>query len=98
MSFAKIVQEDRRLMVLLLLKESDQYSANEHLLRRALDNFGHNVGKDLLRTELAWLSEQGLLKTTATADVVVAKLTSRGLDVADGRALIPGIKVPEPGE
>jgi len=98
MSFAKIQQEDRRLVILLLLMQSDQYSANEHLLRSALDAWGHNVGRDLMRTELAWLEEQRLVAVSSTGDLQIAKLTSRGKDVAEGRTRTPGVKVPEPGE
>ena len=98
MSYQKLLQEDRRLVLLRLLMESDHYSANEHLLRAALDRFGHNVGRDLLRSEFAWLKEQGLVTIHDAADVQVVKLTGRGHDVADGRSVVPGVKRPEPGE
>jgi hypothetical protein len=45
---------------------------------------------------LAWLAEQGLLTTKATGDVVVATLLARGVDVAGGRATVPGVKRPLP--
>lgn len=96
--FAKLQQEDRRLAILLLLAESDAYSANEYLLRGALEGFGHNVGTDLLHTEFAWLEEQGLLRIRRSAAVTVAELTPRGLDVAKGNAQVPGVKRPEPGD
>lgn len=98
MSFAKIQQEDRRLVILILLLQSDQYSANEHLIRSMLDAWAHNIGRDLMRSELAWLAEQGLVQVSTLSDLQVAKLTGRGKDVAEGRTIVPGVKKPEPGE
>ena len=87
---------DRRLVILRLLHESGGYTANEYLIQAALDGFGHSVGRDLLRTELAWLAEQGLVTVQEVGGVQVATLTSRGDDVAEGRAVVPGVKRPEP--
>jgi hypothetical protein len=95
-SFAKLVQADMRLVVLRVLAEDADYSHNEYVLRSALRSLGHNVSVDLLRTELAWLAEQGLLAVADTTGVMVAKLTARGLDVANGAVVIPGVKRPEP--
>ncbi len=67
MSFAKLVQEDMRLVVLRVLAEDADYSHNEHLLRSVLSSLGHNISLDRLRTELSWLSEQGLVATDNTA-------------------------------
>lgn len=96
MSFAKVQQEDRRLVILIVLLQSDQYSANEHLVRAMLDSWAHNIGRDLLRGEFAWLSEQGLIKVSIFGDLQVAQLTARGKDVAEGRTSVPGVKKPEP--
>ena len=94
----KLQQQDRRLVILRLLMESDGYSANTYLLRSALEGFGHSIGMDLLMTEIAWLEEQGLVTTDQPGGVTVAKLTSRGHDAALGRATVPGVKKPEPGD
>jgi len=97
MSYQQTITEDRRLSVLLLLSESAAYSCNAFLLQTALaDVYGHPTSLDQLRTDLAWLAEQGLLTTKATGDVVVATLLARGVDVAGGRATVPGVKRPLP--
>ncbi|MBM9605955.1 VpaChn25_0724 family phage protein [Desulfopila inferna] len=95
-NFAKLVQEDMRLVVVRVLAEDADYSHNEHVLRSALRSLGHTVSMDKLRTELSWLAEQGLISASAPAGVMVAKLTARGLDVATGAVVIPGVKRPEP--
>lgn len=96
MSFAKLQQEDRRLVILLLLSQAQGYGANEFLLRSGLTNTGHSIGRDLLRTELAWLAEQGLLEVTEIGSTQIATLTARGADVGAGAVLVPGVKRPEP--
>ncbi len=95
-TYAEIVEQDRRLTLLLLLAESPDYRANHFLLQSALDGFGHSVSMDRLKTDLAWLQEQGLVTIAETASVQVPQLTDRGLDVAQGRVVHPGVKRPRP--
>lgn len=97
MSYSEHVDADRRLVILRVLAESAAYTCNEYLIGSMLDGFGHVVGADRVRTDLAWLAEQGLIEVRDTADVQIATLTQRGLDVANGRAVVPGVKRPAPG-
>jgi hypothetical protein len=93
-SYKDLVAEDRRLSVLLLLEASPGGVGNEALLHAALPDFGHSPSSDLVRVDLAWLAEQGLVTTKDTHGLVVATLTGRGQDVAQGRAVVPGVKKP----
>lgn len=92
------LEADRRLMILRLLAEAPDYRANAWLLQSALAAVGHAVGVDRLRTELAWLEEQGLVALEQVGGVTLARLTARGGDVAAGRAIVPGVRRPAPGE
>jgi hypothetical protein len=94
--FEKIIQQDRRLVVLRMLAQDADYSHNEYILREALRVYGHRLSADLLRSELHWLAEQGLLSVEDVSGVLIAKLTRRGKDVADGAVVVPGVKRPEP--
>ena len=94
--FAEVVRADRRLTILKLLEQSDNYSANHYLLHSALPGFAHNCSADAVHTDLEWLAEQGLVTTTEAAGVLVARLTSRGEDAANGRTRVPGVKRPRP--
>ena len=97
MSFQQTVADDRRLSLLLVLQQTPGYSANAFLLRDAVDQiYGHNASADQVRTDLAWLAEQGLTTTRQAGDVTLATLTTRGADVATGRATVPGVKRPMP--
>ena len=90
------VQRDRRLVILRLLRQTDGYAANESLIKSGLAALGHKVSRDLVKTELGWLEEQGLLTIETVSDIMVATLTHRGADVAAGLSNVEGVKRPSP--
>jgi DNA-binding transcriptional ArsR family regulator len=97
MAFADIMNEDERLVILRVLAEdTGGYSANESIIHSILGEFAHKVSRDKVRTQLSWLSEQGLVTLRDVAGCMVATLTSRGIDVASGLAIVPGVKRPRP--
>lgn len=93
---AKLVSEDRRLAVLRILEGSAEYRANLYLLQRMLADLGHSTSLDTINTDLAWLAEQGLLELETVGGVGIPQLVARGLDVACGRAIVPGVARPMP--
>lgn len=96
MSFAKLMLEDRRLVVLRLLSEAPGYSANESILHAALEDWGHQASRDQVRGDLLYLEEQGCLATEDESGILVVTANQRGLDAAAGRARVPGVKRPAP--
>jgi Fe2+ or Zn2+ uptake regulation protein len=96
-TFAELLSEDRRWAILHWLEKSPVYEANHFVLHTALPSSGHRASLDVVRSELSWLAEQGLLAVEVLDGVSIARLTARGLDVAQGRAEIPGVKKPLPG-
>ena len=96
-SFRKFETEHLRLAVLQILAEDSDYAHNEMVLSSALNQLGHGVSSDQLRTELAWLAEQGLISVEDVSGIQVARLLSRGQDVARGLAQAPGVARPRPG-
>ena len=99
MSYRQIITEDIRLHVLRAMAQEPDYALNDYVLRRALQLVGHDIGGDRLRTELHWLAEQGLITVDPVSEhTLVAKLTPRGEDVGLGRAHVPGVARPRPGE
>jgi hypothetical protein len=87
-----------RLEILRVLQESAGYEANESMIAAVLRARDHIVSRDQVRTDFAWLKEQGLLTLTLTelATVQVAELTQRGLETASGIVTTPGVKRPAP--
>ena len=94
-NFAELLDADRRLAILKSLMDGDG-SLNESILQTVLDMLGHSVSRDKIRTDLAWLKEQGLVSIETIVNVEVAHITDRGCDVAEGRATVPGVKKPRP--
>jgi hypothetical protein len=96
-SFAEHLAEDRRLVIVRALEAFAGYEANESVLLTILDEFGHRMSRDQMRTELAWLKEQGLVTLEEIATLQIATLTQRGLETAQGIVTTPGVKRPSPG-
>jgi hypothetical protein len=101
MEYSELKDQHHRLIILRLLKEdSAAYTLNDSMLQDGMEIVGQKCSRDRIRTHLGWLREQGLitLKEVFEGSVYVATLTSRGLDVACGTAVVPGVKRPRPGE
>ena len=96
MSYSDFLTEHLRITLLRLLDESPAMRANESVLTDAVGEYGFSPSRDKVRTELYWLSEQGLVALEGT-DCLVATLTGRGEDVAKCRTTVPGVKRPSRG-
>ncbi len=94
MSFADHLRKDVRLVSLRVLSETPGYRSNSSVIVSCLDRYGHAVTRDQMKTELRWLAEQGLVELEEAGSVLVAKLTERGQDVAEGRAVVDGVAKP----
>lgn len=96
MSFTELLTSDIRLVILRALAQDLGYSHNDSILHAIVKKFGHNVSRDVIRTQLTWLQEQCLVELEQVVDTYVATITQRGLDVASGDATVPGVKRPGP--
>lgn len=96
MRFREFVQEDRRLEILLFLAATAGFGASHYLLHTAVDSVGHVVSMDTLKADLYWLGEQGLVDVNTEGESFIVRLKQRGMDVAEGRTVHPGVKRPKP--
>lgn len=96
MSLRTLLDEDQRLVLLRSLQDCGG-DANESVLQTCLDTYGHRVGRDAVRVHLAWLAEMGLVSVSSVSGCMVATMTGRGQDAAEGRVQVPGIKKPRFG-
>ncbi|EII4332941.1 ArsR family transcriptional regulator [Salmonella enterica] len=88
-----ILTEDRRLVILRSLLDCNN-EANESILQDCLDAYGHNVSRDVVRSQIDWLAEQNLVTVENLSGFYVVTITGRGQDVAEGRAKVSGVKRP----
>ena len=96
MNYEQTIREHLRLTILRLLAEDPDYTINDSLITDLTGGYGFTPSRDKVRTELAWLKEQGLVTTDNDPVILIATLTERGADVALGRVRVPGIKRPSP--
>ena len=96
MNFQELLLSDIRALILRALAQDADYAHNEYVLKQMLSQLGHKISTDKLRTELYWLREQGLIDLADVSGTIVAKLTPRGKDVAEGATVVPGVHRPEP--
>ena len=95
MDYADIIIPDIRLVMLRALEQDLGYSHNDSILQDILETFGHRVSRDQVRTQIAWLKEQGLVTVKVLeSGTHIATVTERGAEVATGRATVPGVKRP----
>jgi hypothetical protein len=96
--YRDVVIGDLRLVMLRLLGEAGGQTLNLYLLAQQLPTQGHpGHSMDRIRSELTWLEEQALVSLVSDPPLMVATLTERGYDVAQGRATVPGVEKPHPG-
>ena len=93
--YQQLLEGDQRLVILRSLKDLNG-SGNDSVLQKILEQYGHKLSRDRVKTHLYWLNEQGLLTLDTILSTDVAKLTGRGLDVAEGLARCPGVGIPRP--
>ena len=93
-----VITKNRRLAILRFLAEDADYSHNTSVLQAALGQIGHGVPRDVVEADAAWLDEQALavIEHVEGLPVTVLRITPRGLDVARGLAIHPGVDRPLP--
>jgi hypothetical protein len=91
MSLEEIKTERQRLALLQVLEAEPGYAENEAVLQVALEAVGYGISSSKLRDELTWLAERRLITVEIIGALMMAKLTRRGDDVAQGRERVPGV-------
>ena len=91
------LSQHRRLTILKVLADSPEYTSNASILEHVCNDFGISSSRDQVMGELDWLQEQGLATFEDNGSFRVATITSRGADIATGKARNAGVKRPRPG-
>jgi hypothetical protein len=95
--FAAHQKANRHLYELNALKVAEGFELNQNALHAFVGSVGgHKVSRDVVASDIAWLKEQGLVRTKVVDNVTVATITERGLDVVDGNTTVPGVARPLP--
>jgi Fe2+ or Zn2+ uptake regulation protein len=90
-SYDDFNRRHRRLSILRILDGAPGYASNEAILTQMVNHFGIVSTRDQVRSEIAWLAEQGLVKSEDLQSLLVVKATARGSEIAQGLASHPDI-------
>lgn len=98
-TFLDHMAADRRLVILRLLIEA-RGEAGESVLEKGLHMLGHRAGvtRDQVRADLRYLAERDAIVIEFFQDkVMIAAITRRGADCANGHVVIDGVAQPAIG-
>ena len=99
MSLLEVLASDRRLVILQSLAAVEGWHLNELVLRQALAHVGHEASRDMVRGDIGFLRENGLVRCeeieNGAGRLWLATLTDEGLRVVNGRTH-PGVARPGP--
>lgn len=90
----KLNTEHRRLTVLRYLDKCPDYTSNSSILRDVCNGLGIPTTASQMNGTLAWLAEQELLRLEPHESLTIVIGTERGIEVATGRAVHPGVRRP----
>jgi Fe2+ or Zn2+ uptake regulation protein len=96
MSFRERVTEAQRLALLQLLASTPGHPAADTLLAQALPDMGLAATLDQVRTQIAWLADQGLVEVEEVGGITLARVLAAGADTANGLRSVPGVARPAP--
>jgi repressor of nif and glnA expression len=96
MTYKTLLEQDQRLVILRSLADVNG-TANDSILNKMLDTYGHKVSRHQVKAHLYWLEEVGLVALESVLETDVATITALGADVAQGRARVPGVGAPRLG-
>lgn len=85
----------RRITILKVLSESQEYRCGDALLWDLVATYVPST-RDQIRSDLAWLAENGLVSLRVISTATIATMTERGGDIAAGRSTDPGVARPSP--
>ena len=93
-----IITKNRRLAILKFLAEDEGGSLNTSVLQSALLYIGHGVSREKVQEDVLWLEKEGLASVEFLEDlpVILVRITPRGVDVARGLTVHPGVDRPLP--
>ncbi|MEO1474367.1 MAG: hypothetical protein AAFS03_10625, partial [Pseudomonadota bacterium] len=73
------------------------YTSNVSILTDVCNGVGVTSARHQVVADVRWLSEVELVSLQETGDFIVVTARTRGIEVANGRLFVDGVKSPRPG-
>ena len=97
MSYTDIIDEKRRLTILKFLAAENDYAMNTSVVKTLLaQTAGFSESSATILNDFIFLDEQRLIVKSDIHNIVVGKITQRGLDVSTGATRCAGVARPSP--
>jgi pyridoxine/pyridoxamine 5'-phosphate oxidase len=94
--YSEYATRDLRLIILRELAAQTDYTANEAVLQKVAEAFGHHRSRENIRAQLRWLEEAEALRLRDVSGILVATIRTRGLDHVERRIRLDGVNRPSP--
>lgn len=96
MSYMPHIQEHVRLIILRALAAEPNHTSNDAFLQDVAKSYGIDRGRDLVRQEIRWLEGIGAVRVQAMESALVVTARARGIDHAERRIVLEGVRRPSP--
>ncbi len=94
----KIINADLRRSILIILLLSSSYQLDQILIGEILDYNGKNTTTSNLNNQLLWLKKRGFVTVDKISYLNIFMLTDQGLDVAENKIRVKGVRNLKPSE
>lgn len=98
MTLQQLQTEDHRRSALWFLLYDSDYELSDTMLQQCFEMQRKSISSDQLKTQIAWLCEQGLTTVSNISGISSVALTDRGLEVAKGMVRAVGVRDLRPSE
>jgi hypothetical protein len=94
-NYVEFQAQDRRLVILMILRDLTDRRANQYVLRSVLKSRGYDELVTTVQNDIMWLARQGLVKTESFDNgILLAIITDYGDQVARGVVRAAGVAAP----
>ncbi|WP_246681445.1 hypothetical protein [Candidatus Tokpelaia sp.] len=97
MNYDDFLATDARLIILKELAQQPGHSANQTILLKVLDTFGHRRSREWVRQQMRYLADMNAVQMTEAGTVLIARLKQAGRDHLEHRIKLEGVDAPSEG-
>ena len=94
MSYLEHLRQHMRLIILRALSEEPNYTHNEAMLDDIAKSFAIDRGRDFVKAEVRWLENIGAVTVKEMGSTLIVTATQRGVDHAERRIVLDGVRRP----
>lgn len=94
MNYLDHIREHTRLIILRSLAKEPNYTHNDAILDDIAKSYAVDRGRDFVKAEVRWLENVGAVTVKEMGSTLIVTATQRGVDHAERRIVIDGVRRP----